>query len=230
MYRAGRAQPHVAFAGGLADAVEHRHVDQLAKQERDQRAGDGPHALAEHGGERRLVVGYAVAVHRSDPPAGRRQRNGRKGEQEAVADQHHRQPRDEAHAALAEELVDGVGHDEHHRPQQGAGGETQRTGLAEQVPVQRIDPQRVFQGEDLHPDQLGQHRIAAEERGQHDEQQDRAVLQWALDRRRGHAARAPARVNGTLDGATAPPEMMKLIAWSTVQSVGVSSSTGTISR
>ncbi|KAG1229485.1 hypothetical protein G6F68_019381 [Rhizopus microsporus] len=85
-------------------------------------------------------------------------------------------------------------------------------------------------GEDLHPDQLGQHRIAAEERGQHDEQQARAVLQWALDRRRGHSARSPARVNGTLDGATAPPEMMKLIAWSTVQSVGVSSSTGTISR
>ena len=42
--------------------------------------------------------------------------------------------------------------------------------------------------------------------------------------------RSPARVNGTLSGATAPPEMMKLMAWSTVQSVGVSSSTGTISR
>lgn len=42
--------------------------------------------------------------------------------------------------------------------------------------------------------------------------------------------RSPARVNGTVSGATAPPEMMKLIAWSTVQSVGVSNSTGTISR
>ncbi len=36
--------------------------------------------------------------------------------------------------------------------------------------------------------------------------------------------------NGIVSGATAPPEMMKLIAWSTVQSVGVIFSTGTISR
>ncbi|MBX9403889.1 hypothetical protein K4L06_21530 [Lysobacter sp. BMK333-48F3] len=33
-----------------------------------------------------------------------------------------------------------------------------------------------------------------------------------------------------ISGDTAPPEMMKLIAWSTVQSVGVIFSTGTISR
>src|SRR5690606_36024454 len=37
-------------------------------------------------------------------------------------------------------------------------------------------------------------------------------------------------VNGIDSGETAPPEMMKLIAWSTVQSVGVIFSTGTISR
>lgn len=36
--------------------------------------------------------------------------------------------------------------------------------------------------------------------------------------------------NGIESGDTAPPEMMKLIAWSTVQSVGVIFSTGTISR
>ena len=36
--------------------------------------------------------------------------------------------------------------------------------------------------------------------------------------------------NGIVSGDTAPPEMMKLIAWSTVQSVGVIFSTGTISR
>ena len=36
--------------------------------------------------------------------------------------------------------------------------------------------------------------------------------------------------NGMVSGATAPPLMMKLIAWSTVQSVGVIFSTGTISR
>ena len=33
-----------------------------------------------------------------------------------------------------------------------------------------------------------------------------------------------------VSGALAPPEMMKAIAWSTVQSVGVSLATGTISR
>ena len=49
---------------------------------------------------------------------------------------------------------------------------------------------------------------------------------WAWDQ----AYRSTERVNGTLSGATAPPEMMKLMAWSTVQSVGVSISTGTISR
>ena len=36
--------------------------------------------------------------------------------------------------------------------------------------------------------------------------------------------------NGIVSGATAPPEMMKAMAWSTVQSVGVIFSTGTISR
>jgi hypothetical protein len=35
--------------------------------------------------------------------------------------------------------------------------------------------------------------------------------------------------NGIESGATAPPLMMKRIAWSTVQSVGVIFSTGTIS-
>ena len=40
----------------------------------------------------------------------------------------------------------------------------------------------------------------------------------------------PGGSNGIVSGATAPPLMMKLIAWSTVQSVGVIFSTGTISR
>jgi hypothetical protein len=40
--RAGGAQPHMLLAGGVADAVEHRHVDQLAEHEGHQRAGDGP--------------------------------------------------------------------------------------------------------------------------------------------------------------------------------------------
>jgi len=42
--------------------------------------------------------------------------------------------------------------------------------------------------------------------------------------------RSPARASGMLSGACTPPEMMNLIAWSTVQWVGVSSSTDTISR
>ena len=41
---------------------------------------------------------------------------------------------------------------------------------------------------------------------------------------------AGARGAGTLSGATAPPEITKAIAWSMVQSVGVSSSIGTTSR
>ncbi|EEF93804.1 hypothetical protein CATMIT_01558, partial [Catenibacterium mitsuokai DSM 15897] len=76
-----------------------------------------------------------------------------------------------------EELVDDVGHQEHDRPQQGAGGEVQRAGLAEQIPLQRRDAQGVFEGEDLDPDELGQRRVHAEERGQHDEQAQRALLQ-----------------------------------------------------
>ena len=44
----------------------------------------------------------------------------------------------------------------------------------------------------------------------------------------GH--RLAPRWNGMRSGLTAPPEMMKVIAWSTDQSVGVSCSTGTISR
>ena len=50
-------------------------------------------------------------------------------------------------------------------------------------------------------------------------------------RQTGGAASARAGApNGMVSGATAPPEMMKLIAWSTVQSVGVIASSGTISR
>src|SRR3546814_3606729 len=55
-------------------------------------------------------------------------------EREAIDDQPGGEPADEAHAALAEILVDRVGHDEHDRPQQRAGGEVERSGLAEQVP------------------------------------------------------------------------------------------------
>ena len=47
----------------------------------------------------------------------------------------------------------------------------------------------------------------------------------ARDAHRAEAARRESN-----PATTAPPEMMKLIAWSTVQSVGVIFSTGTISR
>ena len=58
-----------------------------------------------------------------------------------------------------------------------------------------------------------------------------AVDQGVPDYQRAFAAHGtPGRSNGIVSGLTAPPEMMKLIASSTVQSVGVSRSTGTTSR
>src|SRR5690606_514286 len=99
--------------------------------------------------------------------------------------------------------------------QQSAGGEVERAALAEQVPFPGAQAERVLEREDLDPDELGQHRVGAEERGQADEQARGAVVQRPLQ------ARVPGTENGMLSGETAPPEMMKLIAWSTVQSVGV---------
>ena len=64
--------------------------------------------------------------------------------------------------------------------------------------------------------------------GQHHEQARGAVVQQVADAR-AHRAKGGG-ANGMVSGATAPPEMMKLMAWSTVQSVGVIFSTGTISR
>src|SRR5690606_1074170 len=154
----------------------------------------------------------------------RRQVDGEEGEHEAVNDQARGQPADETHAALAEVLVDRVGHDEHDRPQQSAGGEVERAALAEQVPLPRTQAEGVLEREDLDSDEFGQHRVDAEERRQADEQARGAVVQRPLQ------ARVPGTEKGMLSGETAPPEMMKLIAWSTVQSVGVMFSTGTISR
>ena len=57
------------------------------------------------------------------------------------------------------------------------------------------------------------------------------VLRSSSGRTLKRSIRSAARTEkGMVSGATAPPEMMKLIAWSTVQSVGVSFSTGTTSR
>src|SRR5690606_31203335 len=139
-----------------------------------------------------------------------------------------------AHAAAAEVLVDRVGHDEHDRPQQRARGEAERAGLPEQVPFPGPEPERVLEREDLDPDELRQQRVDAEERGEADEQAGGAVLQQR-PRRRAHASGSVAgggtgTENGIESGDTAPPEMMKAIASSTVQSVGVIFSTGTISR
>ena len=44
------------------DAMEDRHVDELADQEGRDRAADGPHALAEHVRERRLHVRHAARL------------------------------------------------------------------------------------------------------------------------------------------------------------------------
>ena len=63
----------------------------------------------------------------------------------------------------------------------------------------------------------------AKQEGQQDAAQAHAG--FPVSSRRGSAGEA-----GSVSGATAPPEMMNAIAWSIVQSVGVSSSSGTTSR
>src|SRR5690606_20890858 len=128
-----------------------------------------------------------------------------------------------AHAAAAEVLVDRVGHDEHDRPQQRARGEAERARLPEQVPFPGPEPERVLEREDLDPDELRQQRVDAEERGEADEQAGGAVLQQRPRRRahaRGSGAGGAGTEKGIESGDTAPPEMMKAIASSTVQSVG----------
>src|SRR3546814_6253217 len=62
----------------------------------------------------------------------------------------------------------------------GAGGEAERAALAEQVPLQRLDAERILEREDLDADELGQHRVDAEERGQRDEQPRGAVVDEAV--------------------------------------------------
>mgnify|MGYP005753391683 CR=1 FL=1 len=70
----------------------------------------------------------------------------------------------------------------------------------------------------------------------------RRAVDWAFDESRiqrcglrsaasvGGSPFSAGGVNGIWSGLTAPPEMMKAMAWSIVQSVGVTFSTGTISR
>src|SRR3546814_7846755 len=64
--------------------------------------------------------------------------------------------------------------------QQGAGGEAERAALAEQVPLQRPDAERILEREDLDADELGQPRVDAEQRGQRDEQPRGAVVDEAV--------------------------------------------------
>ncbi len=85
----------------------------------------------------------------------------------------------------------------------------------------RLDAECGFERENLDPDEFGQYRVDAEERGKEYEQ---ALRFFQLHRAYFF------RLKGILSGATAPPEMMKDIAWSAVQSVGISWLTGTISR
>ena len=59
-----------------ADAMEHRHVDELADQERHDRARDGPHALAEDQRIGPLDVRHAERGIRIHPERRRRQRDG----------------------------------------------------------------------------------------------------------------------------------------------------------
>src|SRR3546814_19821233 len=52
--------------------------------------------------------------------------------------------------------------------------------MEEQVPLQRQDAERILEREDLDADELGQHRVDAEERGQRDEQPRGAVVAEAV--------------------------------------------------
>src|SRR3546814_17807174 len=52
--------------------------------------------------------------------------------------------------------------------------------MEEQVPLQRQDAERILEREDLDADELGQHRVDAEERGQRDEQPRGAVVDEAV--------------------------------------------------
>src|SRR5690606_3412323 len=108
------------------------------------------------------------------------------------------------------------------RPEQGAGGEVQRTGVAEQAPLQRRQAQAVLEREDLHADELREQGVGDEEGRQHQQHALGALLP-------GHAS-GSRRSKGISSGLTAPPEMRRDMASATVQSVGVSRSTGTISR
>jgi len=72
-------------------------------------------------------------------------------------------------------VIDDVGHQEDKRPQQHAAGERQRAALTEQVPVQRREPERRLQRENLDADELGDDGVADQERGQHDKQARRLV-------------------------------------------------------
>jgi hypothetical protein len=155
------------------------HVEQLADHERRERAADHPQSLAEDAGKCRLGVGDALCGVRGQPPVGRRDEDGDVGEQERVADQACRQPGDETHAATAEVLVDDVGHHEHERPEQHAGGEVQRSPLTEQLPVERCDPDGGLEREDLDADELGDDGVGQEQARQHREQPPRSLVHRA---------------------------------------------------
>ena len=73
------AQPHPALAGHRADAVKHRHVDQLPDQERNDGPDDRPHALPEDQRIGLLDVRDAQRRVRVHPERCRRQRDGHVG-------------------------------------------------------------------------------------------------------------------------------------------------------
>ncbi len=90
------------------------------------------------------------------------------------ADHPDRGVRDQAHATAAEVFVDDVRQDEDDGPDQHAGSEAERPLLAEQVPAEGRQAERLFERKDLDADELGDDGVADEECGQQDEEPRRA--------------------------------------------------------
>ena len=184
--------------------MEDRHVDELSDQEGRDRAADGPHSLAEHVRERRLHVRHAARLVDGDPPRGGRQPDREIRRDERVGDQPDGQQRDEPHATPAEVLVDDVGHDEHDRPPQHAGGEGERAGLAEETPAEGRRAERRLEREDLDAYELRDDRVGDEKAREHDEEPRRAPAEDAAHGRRFLSTRTSSR-RSRLSGRRAGP-------------------------
>jgi hypothetical protein len=151
------AEPDHPAAGATTQPTEHAHVDQLAEREGGQaRQSDRP-----GGGEGQLVG----RVRRGRVDAGREAHGGRRGGAQRDGLQHQvdrdREPREGAHDAPAEVLVDHVGEDEGQR--EGEDARRGDEGPARQSDVRGSQPE---EGElpQLRAEQVGGHEEADEQR------------------------------------------------------------------